>query len=230
MEHSGHRHHFIEEVFDRHKQVIDRLECLDKKLAFISEKITAFEKRMTGIVENRDQVKDEIQATGKQIIVQIHQSIGWLEDKTGLEAEQKQKFVDTQKREAERKVDMLQRYMKAVKELRMGSHQGIVAGKRKMADRMNTVASQVTKDKYSFKEEADIHVRFKKWNATVGEVDFSLVVHEWKVAFHSFSWIYVEATILSNITSLMPVVHATIIYPPVLLSTVYKWLILVNTQ
>ena len=132
---------------------------------------------MSEITDNRDRVKEEIRATGEQIIAEVRQSMSRLEEKADLGAEQKLTFVNAQKREAQKTADKLQKCVEAVEEvLRTGCQRRILASKSHLMETMKTVTYEVKEEKYSSTEDANIQFK-RKSNTTVGTVDFSLIVH-----------------------------------------------------
>ena len=120
-------------VFTKYQQGIeDNLLPTKQRLAFILQQIEAFDQKELVVAENRDNVKDKIQATRDQMIAEypeaIQQLVSQLRKKTDQGAEEKLRFMSAQKKDAQRTADVLKSCVEYVEgEKRMGSQQQVLA-------------------------------------------------------------------------------------------------------
>ena len=176
-----------ESVFRKYKQEIDDgLLSAKECLSFILGKIECFEKRVAEISTNRDQVNEEIETTGNQIIEAVKQSVSHLKEKADMAADQKLRFMFLLREDANIAAATVQNCVEHAEEkLRMGSNQMILASKKQMTDKLRVVTTHIRgKEKECVPtEEPNIKLVKNAGKSTdVGAIEFSMLADKCKAS------------------------------------------------
>ena len=189
-----HREHDYDPISDKsvyakyREEIESNLQETRQRLAFVMHAVETFNQCIIEIKENRDRVKEEIRATGDQMIseytAEVQQSVTRLEKKVDTGAEKKLRFMSSLITDVQTTAGMLQSCVRYVEgKLRMNSQQQILASKKEMVETMEMMASQVKEENYSLAEKPNIkmHRRTGK-STTIGEIEFSTLMDNCEVS------------------------------------------------